>query len=98
MTANIFFLYILANRPKGVLYVGVTNDLVRRIGEHKGRFVPGFTKNYGVQILVYFEEYPSVLEARARERAMKRWHRAWKIALIEKTNPDWLDLSEQLTM
>lgn len=96
MTESRFFLYILANRPKGVLYVGTTNNLARRLGEHKSKQVPGFTKNYGVQKLVYFEEYPSILEARARERTMKRWHRAWKIELIENMNPDWIDLSEQL--
>jgi Predicted endonuclease containing a URI domain len=98
MTANRFFLYILANRPKGVLYIGVTNDLVRRVSEHKGKYVPGFTKAYGVSRLVYFEEFPSVLEARARERTLKHWHRAWKIELVEKINPNWIDLSEQLAM
>jgi putative endonuclease len=96
--ASRFFVYLLTNRPKGVLYVGVTNDLVRRISEHKGKYVSGFTNNYGVRTLVHFEEYSSVLEARARERTLKRWHRAWKIELVEKSNPDWLDLSEQLAM
>lgn len=93
-----FFVYILTNRPKGVLYVGATNDLVRRVSEHKGKHVPGFTNKYGVTRLVYFEEYSSVLEARARERAMKRWARVWKFELIEKQNPNWLDLSDQLMM
>ena len=86
MTARRFFVYILSNRRNGVLYVGVTNDMVRRISEHKSNVVPGFTSNYGVMRLVYFEEYPSILEARARERTMKRWHRGWKIALIERTH------------
>jgi putative endonuclease len=98
MTASRFFLYILSNRRNGVLYVGVTNDLVRRMIEHKSKAVPGFTRNYGVMRLVYLEEHSSIFEARARERTMKRWHRAWKIALIEKTNPQWLDLSEQLAL
>jgi putative endonuclease len=93
-----FFVYILTNRPKGVLYIGATNDLVRRIGEHKGKRVPGFTNQYGVTRLVYFEEYPSILDARARERSMKRWARAWKFELIEKDNPDWLDLTDQLAL
>lgn len=96
--AECFYVYILTNRPKGVLYVGATNDLVRRIQEHKGKYVPGFTANHGVSRLVYFEEYASILEARARERSMKRWAGAWKFELIEKQNPDWLDLSDQLMM
>ena len=98
MTANRFFLYILANRPKVVLYVGVTNDLARRVSEHKGKFVPGFTANDGVSKLVYFEEYASILEARARERSMKRWHRAWKFELIETMNAEWQDLSERIAL
>ncbi len=96
MIASRFFVYILTNRRNGVLYIGVTNDLARRMGEHKGKAVPGFTGNYGATNLVYFEEYASILEARARERTMKRWRRAWKVALIERSNPQWLDLSEQL--
>jgi putative endonuclease len=93
-----YFVYILASRRNGTLYVGVTNDLVRRIGEHKSKLVPGFTRKYRVDKLVYFEEYASVLEARARERALKRWDRAWKLALIEAMNPQWRDLSEELAM
>jgi len=77
------------------LYIGVTNDLVRRIGE--ARLVPGFTRKYGVDKLVYFEQYASILEARARERSLKRWQRAWKLALIEKMNPQWRDLTNELT-
>jgi putative endonuclease len=96
MAADRFFVYILTNRPKGVLYVGVTGDLARRISEHKGKFVAGFTRDYGVSKLIYFEEYASILEARARERTMKRWRRAWKISLVETMNPDWKDLSDQL--
>lgn len=91
-----FFVYILASRRNGTLYIGVTNNLARRIAEHKAKLVPGFTRKYGVDLLVYFEAYDSILEARAREHAMKRWRRAWKVELIEKLNPDWRDLSDQL--
>jgi putative endonuclease len=93
-----YFVYILASRRNGTLYVGVTNDLVRRMSEHKGKLVPGFTRKYGVDKLVYFEEYASILEARARERVLKRWDRAWKLALIEKMNPQWRDLSYELAL
>jgi putative endonuclease len=91
-----YFVYILASRRNGTLYIGVTNDLARRMSEHKAKLVPGFTRKYGVDKLVYFEEYASVLEARARERSLKRWQRAWKIALIEKMNPQWRDLTDEL--
>ena len=93
-----FFVYILASKRNGTLYVGVTNDLVQRVGEHKSKVVPGFTRQYGVDQLVYFEEYESIIEARAREHAMKRWRRAWKIELIEKMNPSWRDLSRELAL
>jgi putative endonuclease len=95
-----FFVYILTNpnRPRGVLYIGVTNDLVRRLSEHKGKLVPGFTRAYGVIMLVYYEEYSSILEARAREATLKRWRRAWKIELVDKFNPDWRDLSDELVL
>jgi putative endonuclease len=91
-----YFVYILASQRSGTLYVGVTNDLVRRMFEHIGRLIPGFTRKYGVDKLMYVEEYSSILEARARERSLKRWQRAWKIALIEKTNPQWRDLTSDL--
>jgi putative endonuclease len=91
-----FFVYILASKRNGTLYVGVTNNLARRIAQHKAKLVPGFTRQYGVDRLVYFEAFESILEARAREHAMKRWRRAWKIELIEKLNPDWRDLADQL--
>jgi putative endonuclease len=83
-----FFVYILASKRNGTLYIGVTNNLARRVAEHKAKLIPGFTRQYGVDQLVYFEAFESVLEARAREHAMKRWRRAWKIELIEKLNPD----------
>jgi putative endonuclease len=93
-----FFVYVLANRLRGVLYIGVTNDLIRRLAAHKGKVVPGFTKTYGVVMLVYYEEYSSILQARAREATLKGWRRAWKIALIDEFNPDWRDLSEELAL
>jgi putative endonuclease len=93
-----FFVYILSNTRCGVLYVGVTNDLARRIAQHKAKVVPGFTKRYGVAMLVYYEEYWSIAEAREREGRLKRWHRAWKFELIEKLNPEWRDLAEDFTV
>jgi putative endonuclease len=93
-----YFVYILANRPKGVLYIGVTNDVARRAWEHRTKIVPGFTNKYGVVILVYFEEYASILEARERERTLKRWRRAWKFKLIEEMNPTWRDLYDELVL
>ncbi|TMJ86082.1 MAG: GIY-YIG nuclease family protein [Alphaproteobacteria bacterium] len=93
-----YFVYILASGRNGTLYIGVTNDLVRRMTEHKAKVVPGFTRKYGVDKLVYFEQYASILEARARERRLKRWQRAWKLALIEKMNPQWRDLAGELAL
>jgi putative endonuclease len=91
-----YFVYILASRYRGTLYVGVTNNLSVRMGQHKSGAVPGFTKKYRVNRLVYFEEFESILEARAREHVLKRWRREWKFALIEKLNPDWRDLTDSL--
>ena len=91
-----YFVYILTNVTRGVLYVGVTNDLVRRLGQHRSKVVPGFTKAHGLHRLVYFEVYASITEARAREHALKRWRRAWKFALIEGVNPDWRDVLSEL--
>jgi len=93
-----FFVYVLSNRRRGVLYVGVTSDLIRRLFEHKAKLVPGFTKTYGIVMLVYYEEYSSILEARAREATLKRWRRAWKMELIDKFNPDWRDLTGELAL
>jgi len=93
-----FFVYVLSNRRRGVLYVGVTSALIRRLFEHKAKLVPGFTKTYGIVMLVYYEEYSSILEARAREATLKRWRRAWKMELIDKFNPDWRDLAEELAL
>jgi len=93
-----FFVYILASGRNGTLYIGVTNHLARRMAEHKGKFVPGFSRKYKVDQLVYFEVFDSILEARAREHSLKRWRRAWKIVLIEKLNPDWRDLTDDLSL
>jgi putative endonuclease len=93
-----FFVYILTNRPRGVLYVGMTNDLVQRLAQHRSKAVPGFTRRYGLVLLAYYEECGSVQEARAREATLKRWRRAWKFALIEKLNPDWRDLAGELAL
>jgi putative endonuclease len=88
--------YILASRRNGTLYVGITTNLPARIGVHKSKFVAGFTRRYGVDKLVHVEAFESILEARARERSLKRWHRKWKLELIEKSNPHWVDLSDQI--
>jgi putative endonuclease len=91
-----YWVYILASKPRGTLYVGITNDLVRRVAEHRDGVVPGFTKTYNVKMLVYFEEHESVLDAIKREKRVKRWARAWKIALIRDSNPEWRDLFDQI--
>jgi putative endonuclease len=93
-----YFVYILANRCRGVLYVGVTSQLINRLTAHKGKLVPGFTARYGLIMLVYVEEYTSIVEARAREARLKRWRREWKFALIEETNPEWRDLTSELAL
>ena len=84
--------YILASQRNGTLYVGVTSDPVRRIWEHKNDLAQGFTQQYQVHQLVYFEQHPDMLAAIAREKQIKKWNRAWKLALIEETNPEWRDL------
>ena len=93
-----YYVYILANRKNGTLYVGVTNDLVRRVYEHKEGLAEGFTKHHDVKCLVYFEAHDSVEAAIGREKRLKRWRRDWKISLIERDNPDWVDLYEGLTL
>jgi putative endonuclease len=88
------WVYILASQRNGTLYTGVTTNLLRRVWEHREGILPGFTKTYGVKRLVWSETHGSVVEAIAREKAIKRWRRAWKLALIEADNPRWLDLYE----
>jgi len=90
------YVYILASRRNGTLYVGVTNDLRRRVYEHREGMVAGFTKRYRVYRLVYYEVYGTVPQAIAREKQIKAWKRAWKLEAIEAMNPDWNDLYEQL--
>ena len=93
MTSEPFaWVYILASQKRGTLYIGVTTRLVERIGEHRESAVAGFTKKYGVTKLVHIEPFADIHEAIAREKALKKWRRAWKVDLIEKGNPDWRDL------
>jgi len=92
MSRMAYFVYILSSQRNGTLYIGVTNDLVRRVHEHKSKAVAGFTSQYNVDQLVWFDQTDSVEAAIAAEKRFKGWKRAWKIALIEKTNPDWVDL------
>jgi len=90
------FVYILASKRQGTLYVGVTSDLQRRVYEHRHGLADGFTKRYGVYRLVHFQAFDDIAEAIAQEKRLKRWKRDWKIKLIEETNPDWRDLTDTL--
>lgn len=87
-----YHVYMLASRRHGTLYIGVTNDLARRIDEHRSKAVSGFTAQYDVARLVWYESYERIDEAIAREKALKKWRRDWKIRLIEEMNPEWEDL------
>jgi putative endonuclease len=91
-----FYVYILANRPDGVIYVGMTDDLARRVWEHRSGAVAGFTRRYGIKMLVWYEQHDSRETALQRERRIKKWNRAWKIELIERANPEWNDLYDGL--
>ena len=91
-----YYVYILASRKHGTLYISVTNDIIRRAHEHKMKAVPGFTKKYGVDKLVYFEMDDDPSTAIAREKQLKKWRRDWKLDLIEGENPNWVDLSATL--
>jgi putative endonuclease len=91
-----YWVYILASRIGGTLYIGVTNDLVRRVYEHRMGLADGFTKKYGVHRLVYFEQYSDIENAIRREKHLKKWNRAWKVRLIEELNPNWDDLYPQI--
>ncbi len=90
------YVYILASKKNGTLYVGVTSDIVKRIWEHRNHVVPGFTKQYNVTKLVYYEEHGDIYEAITREKRIKKWFREWKIELIESLNPSWDDLYEKI--
>ena len=91
------YVYLLASQPQGALYAGMTDDLVRRVWEHKIKAVPGFTATYGVDRLVWFEVHETLEGALRREKQIKEWRRAWKISLIEKNNPYWIDLYQSLS-
>ena len=91
-----FYIYILASKRNGTLYTGMTNDLIRRVYEHKNDFVEGLTKKYGVHTVVYFEQCDSFDSALQREKQIKEWKRKWKLELIEKGNPFWKDLYEEI--
>ncbi|HSW89456.1 MAG TPA: GIY-YIG nuclease family protein [Patescibacteria group bacterium] len=92
MKKHQYFVYILASERNGTLYIGVTNDLIRRVGEHKADQLKGFTKRYGVHDLVWFDQTDNVDDAILREKQLKEWKRSWKIRLIEENNPEWEDL------
>jgi len=92
-----YYVYVLASRPHGTLYIGVTNDLLRRVYEHREGLVDGFTKTHGVKRLVYYECYDQIEPAIQREKTMKHWSRAWKINVIERDNPRWIDLWDGLS-
>jgi len=91
-----FFVYILASQRNGTLYVGVTSDLVKRVWEHKNKLTEGFTEQYDVNRLVYYEHFPDAQNAIRREKRLKKYNRKWKIDLIEEANPEWQDLYEVL--
>ena len=91
-----FFVYILTNRAYGTLYVGITNDLIRRVWEHKNNVVKGFTAEHGLHDLVWYEVHGDPIEAITREKRIKKWHRDWKVNLIQAKNPDWKDLYSEI--
>jgi len=91
---RVYYVYIMASGPSGTLYTGMTNDLGRRVYEHREGLVPSFTKRYDVKTLVYFETFSTAADAIHREKRIKKYHRAWKLNLIARMNPDWRDLAE----
>jgi putative endonuclease len=97
-SGSMFYVYLLASKPYGTLYVGVTSDLLRRIWEHKNEVVPAFAKKYGLHRLVWFEAHDSREAALRREKQIKEWKRDWKINLIERENRHWVDLYPTLTL
>jgi len=96
-TGKSYYIYILSSRIGGTLYIGVTNDLVRRVHEHKSKAADGFTKKHGIDRLVYYEQYENVEAAIRREKRLKRYNRGWKVSLIEEQNPNWVDLYPSIT-
>ena len=93
-----FYVYILASKRNGTLYIGVTSELVQRMWQHKNKMVEGFTQKYNVSNLVYYETHPNAESAITREKQMKKWRRAWKIRLIDEKNPDWKDLYKDIRL
>ncbi len=91
-----FYVYILASRRNGTLYIGMTDDLVRRVWQHREGLMPGFTKDHGVKLLVWYEQHETRESAFTRERQMKKWNRAWKLQVIEAANPSWRDLWDEV--
>ena len=91
-----YYVYILASQRNGTLYIGITNDLTRRVYEHKNNLIDGFTKKYKVHSLVYYEQCDDIESAIIREKRLKKWNRKWKLELIERENPQWRDLYEDL--
>jgi putative endonuclease len=91
-----FYVYLLASQRNGTLYLGVTRDLIRRTYQHKTKATPGFTSRYDVQRLVWFETYDDPTNAITREKELKKWRRAWKLRLIEESNPQWLDRYDEI--
>ncbi|MEA1981670.1 MAG: GIY-YIG nuclease family protein [candidate division Zixibacteria bacterium] len=91
-----YYVYILANKRVGTLYIGVTSSLQKRVYEHRNNLVDGFTKKYNVHNLVYYEIHDDVTQAITREKLMKKWKRSWKLELIDKMNPEWKDLYDEL--
>jgi len=90
--------YILASKPRGVLYIGVTSNLVVRVAQHKSNVVDGFSKKYGTHLLVYFEQFDDMYSAISREKQLKSWRREWKIQLVESVNPRWRDLYSEIVV
>jgi putative endonuclease len=88
-----YYVYIMASKRNGTIYIGMTNDIQRRVFEHKQGLVEGFTKEYHVHVLVHLEWFGDVRDAIRREKQLKKWNRQWKLELIEKENPEWIDLS-----
>ena len=93
---NDYYVYILASGRNGTLYIGVTNDLVKRVWQHKNNIIPGFTQKYNIHKLVYYEQTGNIESAITREKQLKKWNRDWKINLIEKSNCEWKDLYENI--
>ena len=93
---NSYYVYIMASKRNGTLYIGVTNNLSRRVFEHKNDFIEGFTKKYSIHMLAYYENCHDIESAIRRERQMKKWNRQWKITRIEQQNPEWRDLYDEI--